>query len=109
MKLDQVVPFGRSLDEYRQMFHLSPTDLQQRILGVADGPASFNAEATRIGATVTSIDPIYQFEGTEILHRFNQVVDGIIDQVRVTPDDWVWSYHRSVDDLKHNRIQAMQT
>lgn len=109
MKLDQVVPFGRSLDEYRQMFQLSQVDLQQRILGIADGPASFNAEATRIGATVTSIDPIYQFEGTEILQRFNQVVDLIIDQVRATPDDWVWSYHHSPDDLKRHRIQAIQT
>lgn len=42
MKLDKVVPFGRSLDEYIKMFHLSSEDLPQRILGVGDGPASFN-------------------------------------------------------------------
>jgi hypothetical protein len=43
MKLEKVVPFGRSLDEYLKMFALSASDLQQRILGVGDGPASFNA------------------------------------------------------------------
>ncbi|MEM8828464.1 MAG: hypothetical protein AAGE96_03795 [Cyanobacteria bacterium P01_G01_bin.19] len=30
MKLEKVVPFGRSLAEYRLMFDLSPEDLQKR-------------------------------------------------------------------------------
>jgi hypothetical protein len=44
--LERVVPWGRSFDEYRRMFVLSSDDLRLRILGCADGPASFNAEAT---------------------------------------------------------------
>ncbi len=44
MRLEKVVPFGRSLDEYIKMFNLTPVDLQQRILNVANGPASFNAD-----------------------------------------------------------------
>ena len=49
MQLDQVVPFGRSFDEYVRMFSLSEADLQCSILSVADGPASFNAEGTEKG------------------------------------------------------------
>ena len=49
MKLEQVVPWGRSLAEYRAMFALSEADLQRRILGCGDGPASFNAEMTAAG------------------------------------------------------------
>ncbi|NJP11088.1 MAG: SAM-dependent methyltransferase [Leptolyngbyaceae cyanobacterium RU_5_1] len=109
MKLDAVVPFGRSLDEYQKMFSLSETELKLRILGVADGPASFNAEATKVGSQVISIDPIYRFSGAEILHRFNQVVDTIIAQVKATPDSWVWSYHQSPEGLRNNRIKAIQT
>ncbi len=45
--LDQVVPWGRSFDEYRNMFALADTDLRSKILGCADGPESFNAEATQ--------------------------------------------------------------
>ena len=107
MKLKKVVPFGRSLDEYINMFNLSESDLRKPILGVGDGPASFNAEATKIGSRITSIDPIYQFSGTEILKRFHEVVDGIIAQVQETPSDWVWSYHQSPEDLRNNRIQAI--
>lgn len=61
MRLEKVVPFGRSFDEYIKMFNLSESNLKRRILGVGDGPASFNAEATKLGVNVTSIDPIYQF------------------------------------------------
>jgi len=38
------------------MFGLTDTDLEGRILGCADGPASFNAEATRKGIRVISCD-----------------------------------------------------
>jgi hypothetical protein len=108
MQLANVVPFGRSLAEYQQMFSLSAADLSQRTLGVGDGPASFNAEATAQGIQVTSIDPIYAFDGAEIQQRFDAVVDDIIAQVKTSPEDWVWSYHHSPEDLRQNREQALQ-
>ena len=60
--LSSVVPWGRSFDEYVRMFALAESDLESRILGCGDGPASFNVEATRRGATVVSCDPLYQFD-----------------------------------------------
>ncbi|MDZ8236052.1 MAG: SAM-dependent methyltransferase [Nostoc sp. ChiQUE01a] len=108
MVLDKVVPFGRSMDEYIKMFNLTNADLNKRIIGVGDGPASFNAEMTRQGKSVVSIDPLYQFSGDQILQRFNEVVDNIINQVKATPNNWVWSYHKSPDDLRHNRVRAIQ-
>ena len=108
MKLDQVVPFGRSLDEYTRMFNLSPNDLQKNILGVGDGPASFNAEGTAKGYSITSIDPIYQFDGAEIRQRFDAVVDNIINQVIATPNNWVWSYHNNPQELRAARGKALE-
>ncbi|MBE9046613.1 SAM-dependent methyltransferase [Pleurocapsales cyanobacterium LEGE 10410] len=108
MKLEKVVPFGRSFDEYTKMFDLSAKDLQKRILGVGDGPASFNAEGTAKGAKITSIDPIYQFDGREIEQRFDAVVDNIIGQIIATPNNWVWQYHQNPQDLKANRVKALK-
>jgi hypothetical protein len=108
MKLDKVVPFGRSLDEYIKMFNLSSEDLQQSILGVGDGPASFNAEGTAKGYNITSIDPIYQLDGVEIKQRFDEVVDNIIDQIIATPNNWVWSYHQNPQELKASRIKTLE-
>jgi len=44
-KYESAVPWGRSFDEYQRMFHLTGKDLRRRILGCADGPASFDAES----------------------------------------------------------------
>ncbi len=108
MKLDDVVPWGRSLDEYRQMFMLSDVDLEKQIVGCGDGPASFNAELTARGGSVISIDPLYAYGADEIRQRFDETLDLVLDQVRSTPDRWVWTYHKDVEDLKQNRIRAME-
>lgn len=103
VQLDQVVPFGRSFDEYVRMFALSESDLQSSILSVADGPASFNAEGTQKGCQIQSIDPLYVFSADEIRGRFEAVLDDIIQQVEETPDDYVWSYHPSPAALRKRR------
>lgn len=108
MQLDQVVPFGRSFDEYVKMFSLSEADLQQSILSAADGPASFNAEGTKRGYRIQSVDPLYVFEEGEIRDRFYTVLDNIIQQVADTPDDWVWRYHDSPAGLKAHRIEVTE-
>lgn len=108
VQLDNVVPFGRLFEEYVQMFTLTKADLQGSLLSVADGPAGFNAEGTRLGYSIKSIDPLYGFTSSEIKQRFDAVVDNIISQVENTPGDWVWSYHKSPSDLRNNRQQAIQ-
>lgn len=107
MKLDKVVPFGRSLDEYRLMFALTGDDFEKEILGVGDGPASFNAEMSRLGNYAISIDPLYAFRGRDIERQFHAVVDDVISQVRATPEDWVWGYHRSLEQLRENRVTVL--
>ena len=108
IKLENVVPFGRSLDEYEKMFNLTKSDLQLNILGVAEGPASFNAELTAKGGRVTSIDPIYVFKAAEIQKKFDAVLDEIIAQIKASPDDWVWTYHSSPEELRASRIHTMK-
>ena len=109
VKLEQIVPFGRSRLEYQLMFNLSEEDCKKKILGCGDGPASFNAEMTAEGYSVISIDPIYQFSGTEIKQRFAEVIDEIIAQVKATPNNWTWTYHRDPEDLRNHRTQALET
>ncbi|MEO0769720.1 MAG: SAM-dependent methyltransferase [Cyanobacteria bacterium J06649_4] len=108
MQLNDVVPFGRSLDEYVHMFSLSGADLQKSILSVADGPASFNAEGTAKGYRIQSCDPLYVFEAEEIRNRFYAVLDNVINQVKSTPDRWIWQYHASADALKAHRVDVTE-
>jgi hypothetical protein len=108
MKLDDVVPLGRSFDEYRLMFQLSEADLDKNLIGVADGPACVNAELAKLGKNYVSVDPVYIFSADEIEHKFYQVIDDIMAQVEASPDDWVWSYHKNVQGLKNTRTDTMK-
>jgi hypothetical protein len=106
--LDHIVPWGRSFDEYRRMFALTEADLRLRIVGCGDGPASFNAEATRRGGRVTSSDPIYRCETAQIRDRIEATYDEILDETRRNADEFVWDLIRSVEELGHVRMAAMQ-
>jgi hypothetical protein len=106
--LDQVVPWGRSLGEYQRMFALTEGDLHSSILGCADGPASFNAEATRRGANVVSCDPLYGFDVSQIQDRITATSHEVLDQTQRNADEFVWDTIRSVEELGRVRMAAMQ-
>lgn len=107
--LEQVVPWGRSFDEYRRMFALTDADLGRSILGCADGPAAFNAEATRRGARVVSCDPLYRFGRDEIDSRIVATCDTVVEQARRNAGQFVWGRGiASVDELGGVRMRAMR-
>jgi SAM-dependent methyltransferase len=106
--LDQVVQWGRSFAEYCRMFALTDTDRARRILGVGDGPASFNAEATRRGWHVVSCDPLYQFGADAIRQRIADTYVQILEQTRLNQHEFVWHSIGSVDELGRRRMEAMQ-
>ena len=108
MKLEEVVPWGRSLTEYQLMFDLSETDLNSRILGCGDGPASFNAEMTELGHSVVSIDPIYQFSPEQIEQRVRATYEPVISQVKQNSSDYIWNNFRGADELGKARLKAME-
>jgi SAM-dependent methyltransferase len=107
--LDSVVPWGRSLDEYRRMFALPDGWERLRILGCGDGPASFNAEATALGARVVSCDPNYQFSAEDLRRRIDDTSVEVLEQTRKNVHEFVWTSIRSIDELGAVRMQAMQT
>jgi hypothetical protein len=108
MKLSEVIPWGRSFEEYARMFALTGEDLAGTILGCGDGPASFNAEATARGHRVVSCDPIYAFSAGEIERRVAECYDMVISQVRQNVDGFVWTRFHDPDHLGECRLAAMR-
>lgn len=107
--LDRVVPWGRSFDEYCRMFALTEAELRRPIVGCGDGPASFNADATRRGGRVVSCDPIYQFDKRQIRDRIAATSDDILEQTRRSAEEFVWGGAiRSVEELGEVRWSAMR-
>lgn len=109
MELDQVLPWGRSMDEYIAMFALSELDLQSRIVSVADGPASFNAEMAALARLVISVDPLYQFSAAQIAQRIEAAYPLVMAQVESHRNDFNWDHIADPGALGQLRMQAMQT
>lgn len=105
--LDNIVPWGRTYDEYLAMFSLSPVDLTRPILGCGDGPAGFNAAATGHGARVVSIDPLYAFSAAQIKNRIAETRDTVLEQLRHNRDAYVWTSIGSPAELDRLRTTAM--
>jgi hypothetical protein len=107
MELKSVVPWGRSLEEYRNIFMLSELDLNKSILGCGDGPASFNAEATVLGKSITSVDPVYIFTTQELQNRISEVYEEIAAQLEKNKENYIWETFKSVEDVFKTRMSAM--
>ncbi len=109
MTLDQIVPWGRSYEEYLAMFSLTRVDLASRILGCGDGPAAFNAELSRHGGTITSIDPVYAFNAVQIKQRITDTYASVMEHMRSHQAEYVWERFSSVEQLGLARMSAMET
>lgn len=107
--LSQIVPLGRSFDEYCRMFALEDIDLSRKILGCADGPASFNAEATQRGSRVVSCDPLYRFDREPIRRRIDATFPEVMEQTRRNAAQFVWNEIPSIEALEGCRRKAMDT
>ena len=105
----EVVPWGRSYDEYVSMFALTRADLSRRILGCGDGPASFNAELTRRGGHIRSVDPVYRLGPVALARRIDETRHEIMSQLRNEQHRFVWRDIASPEALERIRLEAMRT
>lgn len=107
--LNEVIPWGRSFEEYVAMFNLTETELQKRILGCGDGPAAFNHDLTRRGGHIVSVDPIYAFGEDTIRSRIEATFDEVLDKVGQNQNEFVWEQIPSPEALGQVRMIAMET
>jgi len=106
-ELKNTVPWGRNLDEYTRMFKLSGDDLSTKIISFGDGLASFNAEMTKLGKSVVSIDPIYQFTAEELHQRIEETKEIVLEQTKNNLDKFVWKIIKNIAHLEQIRMSAM--
>ncbi len=106
-QLSSVVPWGRTLEEYRDMFLLSDEDMTRKIAGFGDGPASFNCQATKAGCHITSFDLIYQFPREQLQARIQEVKGIVMKQMSENMDNYVWEKIPSLEKLEEIRMSAM--
>lgn len=105
--LDKVLTWGRSYTEYQQMFALEASDLSGSIVDIGSGTSNFNAELLRQrGQTITSCDPIYAYEYSQVNRLFNGSCQLIRDGIDCCYKNYNWgkeSPFTNLDDLLKER------
>ena len=101
---------ARSLLEYRGMFRLTNEDVcRGRVLDCPGGAASFSAEATRLGADVVSVDPVYALPTDVLAARSRRSVDDAVAFSRDNPQLFSWTFFRSPAHHAQVRRDACET
>ncbi len=106
--LRDVVPWGRSYEEYVAFFGLGEAEPGERILGCGDGPASFNTERTARGGRVVSLDPIYRFPAAAIAARIDEAFEEVLAETERNRGEFVWRHVADAAELARLRRAAME-
>jgi len=107
IRYENVVPWGRSFDEYKRMFCLTEDDLHKSILGCGDGPANFNSTMHKNGFKAVSCDPIYRFTRDQLQRKIDETFDVVMEQTGSHLDKFRWDTIRSLEELGATRMKAM--
>jgi len=107
LNLDEVIPWGRCLDEYIGMFSLEESDPGLKILDCAGGTANFNAEMTRQGQKVISCDPVYQLTAEQIRAHLPEYHD-FINGFEASRPNYLWNIFESPEHLAEERWEATE-
>lgn len=105
--LNDVVPWGRSFQEYTRMFDLEPRFLPDSILDCGGGPSSFCSEANRRGIDAVAVDPIYDENAETLQDRIREVAPRMLQLMEDNPGDFTLDHFDSPREVVEARHEAM--
>lgn len=109
MKLDEIVPWARSGDEYAEMFELDAETLTgRRLLSFGHGPSDLNLWARSRCRSVVSMDPDYGFDGKAISRRIDDVQPSIEKGLRESRNNYLWKRFDGPESLVRELRATMQ-
>ena len=105
--MSKFVLWGHSLDDYREMFDLSESDLNGRLLEVGGGPTTFNADMQARGANVISCDDMFAYPIEKMKAVSRAVFDDTLSHAEADPSSYNWQRFGSLEELAKAREQGL--
>lgn len=98
---------GRSWEEYIKMFNLDLNQLQnKKILDCAAGASSFTSFMSKSGFDAMAADLLYDKNPKFLQSRCEEHLNALIDSLAKMEKEFVWSFFKNLDELKHHRMAA---
>ena len=107
--LNHVALIGHTYNEYKQMFGMSKSDLQdKRVLDAGAGVSNYTAIANAFGIKVTAVDTIYDLPANELEQRCKQDLARLLNEVPKLSSRYDWDYFGDLKGLEISRIKSYQ-
>lgn len=104
--LDSVAFFGRTMEEYLQVFALSTSDLiGKRVLDCPSGPDSFVAEVSALGCDAVGVDLVYDKSAEELEAKGRADIANCLTQMKAKPQFYP---AMDFDQYSKDKMQALQ-
>lgn len=101
--------WGQHIDEYQQMFGLSGSDINSRLLEYGCGATAVNAQLHARGQTVISCDPLFSLDKSHLERAVQSMFDEAVRHLNTNPEQYDFSYHGSFTSLMAKRREGIST
>lgn len=105
----RLVLWGHHLEEYRDMFQLSESDLTMRFLEYSSGPSAVNFELQNIASECISCDPWFHLDVISLRNEINQNFEARLHQFQSQPQVFDLSRYGTLDKLIAYRREGIAT
>lgn len=103
----KLVLWGHHVDEYREMFALSATDLKSNLLEYGCGASAVNKELSQQGGLVTSCDPLFALDKSTLSTKVSLIFDDMVARIKDVQQKFDFSHYGGLDALIASRRQGM--
>jgi SAM-dependent methyltransferase len=104
----KLVLWGHNADEYREMFDLSPDEMNSRILEYGCGPSAVNAQQASHKHQVISCDPLFVLDKDTLSSKAVMIFSGMAEEVKNERERFDFSRSGSLEHLIAERQEGMK-
>ncbi|MEW6600496.1 MAG: class I SAM-dependent methyltransferase [Nitrospirota bacterium] len=109
LDIDRIAFFGRTYDEYMDIFCLDERSLRQgRVLDCPAGASSFAAEAYLKGIDVTACDIMYGLNTDKLFEKGGQDIRHVFEKFDEASHLYTWGYYKNKETVVSRRKRALE-
>lgn len=106
--MKKFVLWGHHLQDYKEMFDLTDTDLDRHIVEYGAGVTSFNVEMKQRGHQVTSCDPLYSMSQPDLETYVKDVFDTTVSKMKSNETEYNWKSCNTLTRLLEKRQEGIK-
>jgi SAM-dependent methyltransferase len=104
----KLVLWGHKIDDYRDMFDLSPDDINSKILEYGCGPSAVNSKQKHMNHQVVSCDPLFVLDKDTLHSKAVMIFAQMAEEVQAKQEQFDFSQSGGFEHLLAERRAGMR-